>query len=121
MAEQNFQIVQNTAKRLRDKPLDTLGRSSTQERIIGITETGLMVESQNKDGSWKAATEVEWVWIKEVLDYYCQRDRDLTKESLKVRGLKAQRRAPFIFALLAASRLFVETDDRITTLVYRGS
>ncbi len=120
MAEDNLKIVQATARKLMDKPLATLGRSSTLERISGFTENGMLVESQDKNGTWKAATEVEWVWIKELLDYFAQRDRDLTKENLKVRGLKAQRRAPFIFALLVASRLFIETDDRITTLVYRG-
>jgi hypothetical protein len=63
---------------------------------------------------------VEWQWLGDVLAYYGQRDRELTKESLKVRGLKAQSRAPFIFALLVASGKFIETDDRLTTLVYRG-
>ena len=120
MAEEDFRIVQTTARRLKDKPIMTLGRSATQERIVEISEAGMMVESQDKSGTWKPASLVEWQWIKEVLDYYAQRGRDLTKESLKVRGLKAQRRAPFIFALLVASRLFIETDDRITTLVYRG-
>ncbi len=120
MAEADMRAVQNAAKRLKGQAIATLGRSSTQERIVEITPTGLLVESQDKYGSWKAAAEIEWEWIKEVLDYYAQRERDLTKESLKVRGLKAQRRAPFIFTLLVASGKFIETDDRITTLVYRG-
>ncbi len=120
MAEADIRAVEITARRLKGKPISTLGRSGTNERIVEISEHGLMVESQDKAGNWKAATEIEWIWIKEVLDYYAQRDRDLTKESLKVRGLKAQRRAPFIFALLVASGKFIETDDRITTLVYRG-
>jgi hypothetical protein len=116
----DMRVIQNTAKRLQGQPIATLGRSSTNERITEITEAGLMVESQDKSGNWKAASLVEWQWIREILDYYGQRDRELTKESLRVRGLKAQRRAPFIFALLVASGKFIETDDRITTLVYRG-
>lgn len=120
MAEADMRVVQATAKRLKGQIIATLGRSSLGERIVEISETGLMVESQDKSGGWKAASEVEWQWIKELLDYYAQRDRELTKESLRVRGLKAQRRAPFIFALLVASGKFIETDDRVTTLVYRG-
>lgn len=120
MAEADMRAVQNTAKRLLNQPITGMGRSALNERIVEITPNGLMVESQDKYGNWKPATEVEWLWIKEVLDYYAQRERELTKESLKVRGLKAQRRAPFIFALLVASGKFIETDDRITTLVYRG-
>ena len=120
MAEGDLKEVQTRARQLKGKTIKTLGRSSLAERILDVTENGLMVESQDKNGNWKPATEVEWVWIQEVLDYYGQRDRELTKESLKVRGLKAQRKAPFIFALLVASGKFIETDDRITTLVYRG-
>ncbi len=120
MAEADFKAVQTTAKRYLGREMITLGRSSLKERIVEITEAGMMVESQDKSGNWKAATLIEWQWIKEVLDYYAQRERELTKESLKVRGLKAQRRAPFIFALLVASGKFIETDDYLTTLVYRG-
>ena len=120
MAQGDMKAVQARAKQLKGLTIKTLGRSSTGERITEITETGMLVESQDKSGNWKPATEVEWAWIQEVLDYYGQRDRELTKESLKVRGLKAQRKAPFIFALLVASGKFIETDDRITTLVYRG-
>lgn len=120
MSDADFRIVQNTAKRLIGKELSTLGRSQTKERIAELTEAGLMVESQDKYGNWKPATLVEWQWIKEVLDHYGQRDRELTKESLRVRGLKAQRRAPFIFALLIASGKFIQTDDYTLTLVYRG-
>jgi hypothetical protein len=116
-----MQAIQNTAKRLQGQAITTLGRSGTLERIEEITPLGMMVESQDKKtGAWKAATLVEWQWLRDVLDYYGQRDRELTKESLKVRGLKAQGRAPFIFALLVASGKFIETDDRLTTLVYRG-
>lgn len=120
MAEGDLKAVQTRARQLKGKTIKTLGRSSLAERILEVTENGLLVESQDKNGNWKPATEVEWLWIQEVLDYYGQRDRELTKESLKVRGLKAQRKAPFIFALLVASGKFIETDDRITTLVYRG-
>ncbi len=120
MVEADMKVVQATARRLKGQIIATLGRSSLGERIVDITEAGLLVESQDKGGGWKPAAEVEWLWIKEVLDYYGQRNRELTKESLRVRGLKAQRRAPFIFALLVASGKFIETDDRITTLVYRG-
>jgi hypothetical protein len=120
MAEADMRAVQTTARRLKGQVLKTLGRSSQGERIVEITENGMLVESQDKSGNWKPATEVEWLWIKELLDYYAIRGRELTKESLRVRGLKAQRRAPFIFALLVASGKFIETDDRITTLVYRG-
>ena len=120
MAEGDLKEVQTRARQLKGKTIKTLGRSSLAERILDVTENGLLVESQDKNGNWKPATEVEWVWIQEILDYYGQRDRELTKESLKVRGLKAQRKAPFIFALLVASGKFIETDDRITTLVYRG-
>lgn len=120
MAEADMQAVQAAATRLKGKAIATLGRGTLDERIVEINDKGLMVESQDKSGNWKAATEVEWQWIKEILDYFAQRDRELTKENLKARNLKAQRRAPFIFALLVASGKFVETDDRITTLVYRG-
>jgi hypothetical protein len=120
MADTDMRVIQATARRLKGQVIQTLGRSSQGERISEITETGLMVESQDKSGGWKPAAEVEWQWIQEVLDYYGVRGRELTKESLRVRGLKAQRRAPFIFALLVASGKFIETDDRITTLVYRG-
>jgi hypothetical protein len=120
MAEGDLKAVQTRARQLKGKTIKTLGRSSLAERILDVTDNGLLVESQDKNGNWKPATEVEWLWIQEVLDYYGQRDRELTKESLKVRGLKAQRKAPFIFALLVASGKFIETDDRITTLVYRG-
>ncbi|NWJ94262.1 MAG: hypothetical protein HXX20_00610 [Chloroflexi bacterium] len=120
MADADMNAVRLTAKRFKDQPLTTLGRSRLRERIVEITDIGLMVESEDKSGHWKPATLVEWLWIKEVLDYYAQRERELTKESLKVRGLKAQRKAPFIFALLVASGKFIETDDHLTTLVYRG-
>jgi hypothetical protein len=120
MADADMRTVQARARQLKGKIIQTLGRSSLGERIVDVTENGLLVESQDKTGNWKPATEIEWQWIQEVLDYYGQRDRELTKESLKVRGLKAQRKAPFIFALLVASGKFIETDDRITTIVYRG-
>ncbi len=120
MAEGDMRAVQTTAKKLKGQIIATLGRSSLGERIVEINDTGLMVESQDKSGGWKAATLVEWQWIQEVVDHYATRQRELTKESLRVRGLKAQRRAPFIFALLVASGKFIETDDRVTTLVYRG-
>ncbi|HEX2913585.1 MAG TPA: hypothetical protein VH186_22470 [Chloroflexia bacterium] len=120
MADADMRAVQAAAKRLKGSVITPMGRSASSDRISEITEQGLMVESQDKYGNWKEASLVEWQWIKEVLDYYCERNRELTKESLKVRGLKAQRRAPFIFALLVASGKFIETDDRITTLVYRG-
>ncbi len=120
MTEGDLKEVQTRARQLKGKTIKTLGRSSLAERIVDVSDTVLVVESQDKNGDWKPATEVEWLWIQEVLEYYGQRDRELTKESLKVRGLKAQRKAPFIFALLVASGKFIETDDRITTLVYRG-
>ena len=120
MTEGDLKEVQTRARQLKGKTIKTLGRSSLAERIVDVSDTVLLVESQDKNGDWKPATEVEWLWIQEVLEYYGQRDRELTKESLKVRGLKAQRKAPFIFALLVASGKFIETDDRITTLVYRG-
>ncbi len=120
MTEGDLKEVQTRARQLKGKTIKTLGRSSLAERIVDVSDTVLLVESQDKNGDWKPPTEVEWLWIQEVLEYYGQRDRELTKESLKVRGLKAQRKAPFIFALLVASGKFIETDDRITTLVYRG-